>query len=427
MVKKHNVLIIASGAREHALGWKLKQSQKVDKIYFAPGTAGTEQIGVNTNISLSDFDGLIAFVQKNNIDFTVATQDDILALGVVNAFLEKGLIIFGATKEASQIESSKAFAKKLMVDEHIPTATYETFSDYTKAREYIVKHPFPLVIKASGLALGKGVVVANTIKEAEKALTDMLVNNKFGKAGDTVVVEEYLEGNEISMHVVSDGEKFIVFPPSRDHKPIFDKNLGPNTGGMGTIAPVPNISEQQIEEINKRIIVPLIKGMRQRGIPFKGLLYPGLMMTKQGPKVIEVNSRFGDPEAESYMRLLKSDLFEILYQSATGKLTDTPIEWLNQSACCIVLAAAGYPGEYKKGEIIYGIDRVEKEDKDIVVFHFATKRENGNLVTNGGRVLGVTAVGTTLPEALRKAYSVIGEKGIHFNGMQFRTDIGKSM
>src|SRR5260221_204796 len=286
-MKKQNVLIIASGGREHAVGWKLKQSPQVGKIYFAPGNPGTATIGTNTNIPATDFEAQIAFAKKNKIDLTVGAPDDILAAGVVNAFQKAGLKIFGATKEAAQIESSKAFAKKLMKEENIPTAKYQTFTDAKKAKAYIRKEGAPIVIKASGLALGKGVVVAMTIDEALAAIDDAMVNKVFGKAGDEVVIEELMEGKEVSIHAFSDGDHVALYPTSRDHKPIFEGNKGPNTGGMGTIGPLPEISEKQLEEIKQKIVLPAIKGMKKRGIPFIGCLYPGLMMTKDGPKVIE--------------------------------------------------------------------------------------------------------------------------------------------
>ncbi len=421
---KKSVLIIGSGGREHALGWKLKQSSQVGKIYFAPGSVGTELIGETTGIGIFDHKSLIQFALEKKIYLTVAGPDDALAGGVVNAFAEKGLKIFGATKEAAQIESSKAFAKQLMEDEKIPTAKYKVFSDFVKAKKYISKHALPIVIKASGLALGKGVIIAKSLKEAEKTLEDIMVKKIFGEAGDTVVIEEFLEGKEISIHAFSDGENISLFPPSRDHKPIFEGNIGPNTGGMGTIAPVPGITEKQLELIKKTIVLPVIKGMKKRGMPFAGCLYPGLMITKDGPKVVEFNSRFGDPETQSYVRLLKTDLFDILVACAEGKLSDINVEWENKSACCIVLASGGYPGAYKKGEIIHGIKEAEK-DKDIVVFHAGTINCNNEFCTNGGRVLGVTATGKTLESALTKAYSVIGASGINFAKMQYRKDIGR--
>lgn len=419
-----NVLIISSGGREHALGWKLKQSPQVGKIYFAPGNAGTATIGESTNIAATDFPALIEFAKTNNIDLTVAGPDDILAAGIVDEFQKAGLKIFGASKQAAQIESSKAFAKKLMQEESIPTAKYQTFTDAEKAKAYVKEQGAPIVIKASGLALGKGVVVAQTLEEALDAVDDAMVKKVFGAAGMEVVIEEFLQGPEVSIHAFSDGENISLYPTSRDHKPIYEGNKGPNTGGMGTIAPLSEITQEQMEEIKNKIVLPAIRGMKKRGMTFVGSLYPGLMMTQDGPKVIEFNCRFGDPEFESYMRLLKTDIYDILVACVDGTLSDLKIEWDTKSACCIILASAGYPASSQKGIPISGLDTV-KNNPDIVVFHLGTKQDGENVVTNGGRVLGVTATGKTLDEALNKAYSVIGENGIHFEGMQFRKDIGR--
>lgn len=424
VTKKKNILIISSGGREHALGWKLKKSSKVGKIYFAPGTAGTATVGINTGINALDFDTLIEFVEKNSIDLTIAGPDDVLAAGIVNVFQEKGLKIFGATKEAAQIESSKAFAKKLMHEENIPTAKYASFTDFKIAKKYIENHELPVVIKASGLALGKGVVIAKTKDEAINALEDCMVNKIFGTSGEEVVIEEFLQGPEVSIHVFSDGTNIALFPPSRDHKPIFDGNKGPNTGGMGTIAPLPEITKKQLDEIRKKIVLPVINGLKKRGMPFTGCLYPGLMITKDGPKVIEFNCRFGDPETEPYMRILKSDLYDILNACAEGSLKNINIEWDNQAACCIIIASKGYPASSQKGIEIFGLE-IAKRKRGIEVFHFATKIEKNKIFTNGGRVLGITATGKTIPDALKKAYSIIGENGVHFSGMQYRKDIGK--
>ena len=423
-MKKNKILIIASGGREHALGWKLKQSPKVGNIYFAPGTIGTEEIGKSTGIPALDFDQLIKFAIKNKIDLTVAAPDDILAAGIVDEFQKKGLKIFGPTKKASRIEWSKSFAKELMQSENIPTAKFQTFTDPLSALSYIKKQKLPVAIKASGLALGKGVVIANDLKEAERAIDDAMVKKVFGEAGSEVVVEEFLEGKEVSIHVFTDGKTFSIFPTARDHKPIFDGNKGPNTGGMGTIAPVPGITKRDMAIIEEKIVKPALEGLKKSGTPFTGCLYPGLMMTKSGPKVIEFNARFGDPEMESYMRLLDSDLFDILDSCAEGTLDKVIINWSEKSSCCIVLASAGYPNSSHKGDPINGLEKYKK-DKDVVVFHFATKLDQGKVVTNGGRVLGVTATGKNLNSALKKAYSAIGPNRIHFEGMQYRRDIGK--
>lgn len=421
---KKSVLIIGNLAREHALGWKLKQSSKVGKIYFAPGNVGTGFIGENTGIDALDIKSLIQFALEKKIYLTIAGPDDALAEGVVNAFTQKNLKIFGPTKEAAQIESSKAFSKQLMREEGIATAEFKKFTDASKAKKYVLKQGLPIVIKASGLALGKGVVIAKTMDEATSIIDDILVKKVFGNAGDEIIIEEFLKGKEISIHAFCDGKTVSLFPVSRDHKAIFEGNRGPNTGGMGTLAPVPGFDTIFLEDVKRTIVLPALNGMKKKGITFTGCLYPGLILTKHGPKVLEFNSRFGDPEMESYMRILETDIFDILEACADGSLSQLEIKWKKQTACCIVLASEGYPGAYKKGEIIYGLKKYDGKN-DIVVFHFGTKIKNGTIVTNGGRVLGVTATGKTLESALDKAYAAIGPRGVHFQGMQYRRDIGR--
>ena len=423
-MKKQIILIIGSGGREHALGWKLAQSKKVSKIYFAPGNAGTAQLGENVPISALDIPELVKFATTNKIDLTVVGPDDALALGVVNAFQKKKLLVFGPTQKAAQIEASKAFSKQLMKDADVPTAKYEAFTDAKKAKAYLDQQTFPLVIKASGLALGKGVIIAQTKHEAEQSIEDMMVKKVFGAAGDKIVIEEFLQGQEISIHAFCDGDTYALFPTARDHKPIFDGNKGPNTGGMGTIAPLQSIKPAELKRIGKTIVEPIIKTMKKQGIPFSGLLYPGLMMTKDGPKVLEFNARFGDPETQSYMRLLKTDLFDILMSCAKGQLAKQKVTWAKKAACCIVIASKGYPESSQKGIPIHGLEKIAKL-KDVVVFHAGTKLNGDETVTNGGRVLGITAIGENLDKALQLAYKQIGKTGIHFDGMQYRKDIGK--
>ncbi len=421
---KSRVLIIGSGGREHALGWKLNQSPKVEKIYFAPGNAGTSQIGENVNINALDVDDLAKFAERNKIDLTVVGPDDALAKGVVDTFREKGLCIFGPTKKASQIEWSKAFSKNLMRKVGVITARYETFTDLEKAKDYLKKQKMPVVIKASGLALGKGVIIVKKLEEGEEALEAIMVKKVFGDAGVEVVIEEFLRGEEVSIHVFSDGETVSMFPASRDHKRIFEANQGPNTGGMGTVAPAALINEK-LEEIKDMIVLPIINGMKKMDIVYTGILYPGIMMTDAGEKVLEFNARFGDPETQSYMRILKTDLFDIMMACCTGSLEKIKIEWKKKFACCVILASEGYPGSYRKGDVIEGLEDVEK-DRDLVVFHAGTKGVDGKIATHGGRVLGVTATGETMDEALDRAYAVIGKDGIHFAGMQYRRDIGRT-
>ncbi len=417
------VLIVGSGGREHALGWKLKQSPRVSKLYFAPGNAGTQTLGTNIDIKTDKIDKLSTFAKNNKIDLTVVGPDDPLAAGVVNFFQKQNLKIFGPTKEAAQIEWSKKFAKELMKEEGIPTANFETFNDFEKAKNYALVQQLPLVIKASGLALGKGVIICKTKDEVVEALENIMIKKIFGEAGNAVIVEEYLSGKEISIHAFCDGKTAVLFPTSQDYKPIFDGNRGPNTGGMGTVAPVSWVTPDLIKQIEETIVMPLLKALQKRGKEFKGLLYPGLMITENGPKVLEFNARFGDPETQSYMRLLDSDLFEIFMACVEGKLDQVDITWAKKSACCIVLASEGYPGSYKKGEEIQGLSAIK--DTDIQVFHAGTALKDNKVITNGGRVLGMTAIGENLPAGLAKAYENIGPTGVHFNGMHYRKDIGK--
>lgn len=419
---KKNVLVIGSGGREHAITWKLKQSPKIGKLYVAPGNAGTAQISLTAQIDITDHKQIINFAKENKIDLIAVMPDDPLATGLVNDLQKARIKAFGPTKEASQIEWSKAFAKKFMKEENIPTASYKEFNDYKKAVDYLKKQKLPIVIKASGLALGKGVVIAKTFNEAKNALKEIMVKKIFGKAGTEVIIEEFLEGQEISIHVFCDGKQAVIFPSSKDHKTIFENNRGPNTGGMGTIAPVPWVTKKLIAQIKKTIVEPTIEGLKKRGRPFVGCLYPGLIITKDGPKVLEFNARFGDPETQSYMRLLKTDLFDIFMACVEGKLSRLKIKWNKKSASCVIIASKGYPASSQKEIPIKGIEKAEKE-KDIVVFHAGTKFEEKKLITNGGRIIGVTSVGNTLEESLSKTYNAI--KKIKIEGMQFRKDIGK--
>ena len=422
--EKQKILIIGSGGREHAIGWKIAQSKEKQNLYFAPGNAGTLELGANVAISATDIPKLVEFAKKEKIDLTLALPDDPLALGIVNAFQAENLRIWGPTKDASELEWSKAYAKDFMKRHKIPTAKYEVFTDFKKAKFFIEKGKLPIVIKASGLALGKGVTVAQTKEEAFKVLEDILVNKIFGSAGNEVVIEEYLSGIEISIHAISDGKNYKMFPSSQDHKRIFDGNVGPNTGGMGVIAPLPFVDKAMMTRIEKEIVAPTIAKMAEEGRPFVGILYPGIMLTAEGPKVFEFNSRFGDPETQTYMRLLETDFIDIVEARLEEKLKDLEIKWKKDTfACNIALASGGYPGSYEKEKVISGVEEA-KMQPDIVVFHAGTKIVRQDLTTNGGRVLGVSAIGNTLEEALKKVYKAI-EK-ISFDGMQYRKDIGKS-
>lgn len=421
---KQKILIIGGGGREHAVGWKVKQSPKCGELFFAPGNAGTAEIGTNVAIKANDIESLLDFAKRENIDLTLALPDDPLALGIVDLFQSNGFRIFGPTKSASRLEWSKAYAKEFMHRHNLPTAKFKTFTDkeFNEAVTYVDHHNTPIVVKASGLALGKGVIICNTKEEAQKAIEDILIKKIFGEGGNEIVIEEFLSGPEISTHAFSDGVSCQVFPTSQDHKRIGEGDTGPNTGGMGTIAPVPFVSESQMAEIKSSIILPTLVNMEHEGTPFAGILYPGLMITKDGPKIIEFNSRFGDPETQSYIRLLDTDILDIFNACIDQKLSSIEIKWKNIFACTVVIASGGYPGDYEKGKVISGIPEA-KSDPDIIVFHAGTTIKNGELVTNGGRVLGVTATGTTLKDALKSAYNAV-EK-ISFDGMQYRRDIGQ--
>lgn len=422
-VRYNKILIIGSGGREHAIGWKVAQSPRAGQIFFAPGNGGTAQIGTNIDIKAVDIKKLIKFAKKEKIGLTLALPDDPLALGIVDEFQKHGLRIWGPTKAAARLESSKAFAKDFMRRHNLPTAKFEIFNNFEKAKRYVLKQTFPIVIKASGLALGKGVIIAETKEEAIEVLENMMIKKVFGDSGSVVVIEEFLTGSEISIHIFSDGKNYKMFPLSQDHKKIGEGDTGLNTGGMGTIAPLPFINQSMMNKIKKEIVAPTLKAMADDGIPFVGVLYPGLILTKDGPKILEYNTRFGDPETQTYMRLLDTDLLDIFNSCIDGNLDKQEIKWKKGFACTIALVSRGYPENYEKGKVILGIKEAEK-DADIAVFHAGTKMTKQDLVTNGGRVLGVSAVGNTLEEALQKAYKA--KEKISFEGMQYRKDIGKS-
>ncbi|PIR83878.1 phosphoribosylamine--glycine ligase [Candidatus Kaiserbacteria bacterium CG10_big_fil_rev_8_21_14_0_10_51_14] len=418
-----DVLIIGSGAREHALAWKLKQSPRIGKLYVAPGNPGTRSIAENVPIDVMDFQKLAAFAEEKKIAITVVGPDDALGAGIVDVFTARGLRIFGPSKEGAQVESSKAFAKNLMKEARVPTAEFAIFTTPAAALAHVRLRGVPIVIKASGLALGKGVYVCRTIEEAESAINGIMIEKVHKAAGNEVVIEEYLDGSEISIHALSDGITHILFPPAQDHKRALDGDSGSNTGGMGTIAPLPWVTDEMMASYESQIVTPTIETLKRRGIQFKGLLYPGLMVTLNGPKVLEYNARFGDPETQVYMRLLKSDLLDIIEASADGTLDSIKksVEWHKGFAATIVIASGGYPDAYEKGFPITGIDEAENMEQ-VVVFHAGTKIENGQLITAGGRVLSVSATGGTLKQALDRAYEAVAK--IHFEGMHFRKDIG---
>lgn len=413
-----NVLVIGSGGREHTIAWKLLQSPQVKKVYCAPGNGGTAQIAQNVPIGVNDFAALAQFVKDEGIDLTVVGPEDPLLGGIVDFFEERNLPIFGPNGRAAMIEGSKSFAKRLMMRYNIPTSAYESFIDYESAIAYVREQGAPIVIKADGLAAGKGVVVAETLEEAEEALRQIMEESIFGEAGTRVVVEECMFGEELSLLSFVDGETVKPMVTSQDHKRIFNDDRGPNTGGMGTYAPVPQMSKELVDQIVETIVKPMAKGMAQDGIPFKGILYTGLMITEQGPKVVEFNARFGDPETQVILPLLETDLLEIVVATIKGELDAVDVKWKKGSAVCVVMAAPGYPGDYPKGQLIEGLDRT---GENVTVFHAGTKAVEEGIVTSGGRVLGVTATGEDLEKARAAAYETV--QAISFEGAQYRTDI----
>lgn len=420
-MEKKKVLVIGSGGREHALVWKLLQSQKVGKIFVAPGNAGTEKIAENIDIKATDCSALIEFATDNKIDLTVVGPDDPLAAGVVDEFQKSDLKVFGPSKKAARIESSKSFSKNLMKKQDIPTAAYEIFSNFDDAVKYLEEKSLPVVIKASGLALGKGVSICHTKNEAIEALKSIMVERTFGDSGSEVVIEEFL-GNEqeISIHCITDGKSILLFPTAQDHKPVFDDDKGPNTGGMGTYAPIPWAGQDYLEWAREKVIKPTLLGLKSEDSNFVGCLYPGLKLTKEGPKVLEFNARFGDPETQPYMRLLDSDLYEIFEATLEERLDKVQAKWKDLFAVCVILASEGYPVSSGKPAPITGIDEAEKIP-NVVVFHSGTKMVDNGAMATGGRVLGVTSTGKTLQEAVDTAYKAVNK--IKFKGMQYRKDI----
>lgn len=414
-----NVLVIGSGGREHALAWKISQSPRCSGLFIAPGNAGTLLVGTNVSIDTQNHKEVINFCKEKDIGLVVIGPDDFLASGIVDSLRSAGILAFGPTKSAAKLEWSKAFSKDFMNRHGIPTALSATFSTFNEALAYSKTQTLPMVIKADGLALGKGVVIAQTHEEAETTLKSFMVDEAFGESGKTVVFEEFLEGPEISIHAFCDGTVAKLFPVARDHKRARDGNTGANTGGMGAIAPV-SVSAEFLKEVEEKIVAPVMKGMAVEGAPFVGILYPGLMVTKAGIRVIEFNARFGDPEAQSYMRLLDSDLLDIMLDCVEGKLAEREIHWNTGYACTVVIASGGYPGKYTSGFPIKGLSAIA--DSSAVVFYAGTEKEEEEVVTAGGRVLGVSALGMTPEEAKTNAYTTV--KSLQFDGMQYRSDIG---
>ncbi|HLX12233.1 MAG TPA: phosphoribosylamine--glycine ligase [Bacteroidota bacterium] len=422
-----NILVIGSGAREHAILWKLAQSVKKPKLYCAPGNAGTSQVATNVSIKANDLNGLLKFAKEKEVALTIAGPEQPLVDGIADLFRTNGLAFFGPSQEAAALEGSKIFAKEFMERNDIPTAPFRSFdaTQFKQAKEHLLAQPdAPIVLKADGLAAGKGVVVASGRDEAVAALEDMMQKKIHGRAGERIVIEECLAGEEVSILALTDGRDFVTLVPSQDHKRIFDGDKGKNTGGMGAYAPMPRISEDMLEEIETKIIAPVIEGMSQEGRTYTGCLYAGLMLTGYGPKVIEFNCRFGDPETEVVLPLLDDDLLEIMLETSHGTLSHANAKMKEATAACVVLASGGYPDAYETGKKISGLEEV-RADSDTIVFHAGTKTENGSVVTAGGRVLAVTstAPGNNLEAAIAAAYRSVDK--ISFQGMQYRKDIGK--
>lgn len=414
------VLVVGGGGREHALVWKIAQSPQVDAIYAAPGNAGISEYAECLDIGAEDIDGLLEFARSQGIDLTVVGPEVPLVAGVVDRFREAGLRIFGPEKEAAQLEGSKVFAKRLMREARVPTVEFRVFDEPTTAHQYLDSQDAPIVVKADGLAAGKGVLVCRSIDEAHQAVDAIMVDRRFGEAGREVIIEECLVGEEASIVALTDGKTIYPLPPSQDHKPIYDGDGGPNTGGMGAYSPAPVVTPEMEEHITRAILVPVVHALRVRGIRYRGVIYAGLMMTPGGPKVLEFNVRFGDPETQPILVRLKSDLVPALEAVADGRLQETSLEWDDRPAVCVVMASGGYPGSYEKGKPITGLGEVAGMT-DVAVFHAGTASADGRLVTNGGRVLGVTALGETVAEAKARAYDAV--KKIQFDGAYYRTDI----
>lgn len=414
-----DILVIGSGGREHAICWSLKKSKDCNKLYCLPGNAGISEIAECVNISVMDFDAIVTFLKAHaNIGMTVVAPDDPLAAGLVDRLETEGFRVFGPNKAAAIIEGSKAFSKELMVKYGIPTAAYEEFTDYNLACEYVKKSDYPLVVKADGLALGKGVIICNNVDDALTALKDMMIDAKFSSAGNKVIVEEFLVGKEVSILSFTDGKTIVPMVSSQDHKRALDNDMGLNTGGMGTFSPSKIYTDELAKEVYDTVIVPTMNAMNAENRKFKGVLYFGLMLTDKGIKVLEYNARFGDPETQVVLPRLKTDLLEIFSAIIDERLDEVNIEWNDDAAVCVILASGGYPENYAKGVPI----EIGKLDDGIILFHAGTALKDGKLVTNGGRVIGVTALGETIEDARKKAYKNI--ENIKFDKMHYRTDIG---
>jgi phosphoribosylamine---glycine ligase len=423
-VRKQDVLVIGSGGREHALGWKISQSPHVDKVYFAPGNGGTSD---NIDIKQNDIAGLVSLARAKGNLLTIVGPEEPLSLGIVDAFAREGLLIFGPTLSAAKIEASKAFAKEFMSEAGIPTAKYGIFTNADKAKDYIANQTTPLVIKADGLAAGKGVIVCDSATQAMAAVDSMMIKKEFGSAGDRVVIEERIVGEEASFIAICDGNTVLPLASSQDHKRIFDGDRGPNTGGMGAYSPAPVIDDEIHKQIVDEVMTPAISTMKRRGSPFAGFLYAGIMVSEKDgkPYVLEFNARMGDPECQPIMMRMKSDFFEYIEAAVEGRLDQLPaIEWSEQTAVCVVMAAKGYPASYETGKVIEGLN--SDPDHNVMIFHAGTRRDSQNrVVTNGGRVLGVTSLGRDAEQAADNAYSAVRKIRWGENDHQYRTDIAR--
>ena len=415
------VLVIGGGGREHALVWKISQSPKVTEVFCAPGNAGTATIANNVPIAADQIDQLLEFAQENEIGLTVVGPEQPLVMGIVDRFQEKGLRIFGPSARAAELEGSKAFSKNIMEKYSLPTAEYEIFTSHEKARIYFDKETGPIVVKASGLAAGKGVILCRNAEEGLKAVDTIMKDKSFGSAGDEVVIEEFLEGPEVSVLAFSDGNTVLLMDSAQDHKAALDGDQGPNTGGMGAYSPAPVFTDLMRQKVRDKIMFPLVCAMKAEGRPYQGIIYAGLMLTKLGTKILEFNARFGDPETQPLLVRMESDIVPLFEACIDGTLEQCDLKWKPETAVCVVMAAKGYPGSYEKGKEIFELDRAGALP-DVVVFHAGTKLEDGKVLTNGGRVLGVTATGSDTSSAIAKAYEAVSK--IKWDGIHYRKDIG---
>jgi phosphoribosylamine--glycine ligase len=415
------VLVVGSGGREHALVWKMSKSPRVKKLYCAPGNAGIEDIAELVDVQPGDLDGLARFARGERVDLTVVGPEVPLVAGIVDRFERDGLRVFGPSKRAAELEGSKVFAKNLMRKHGIPTADYQVFEDLDRATAHIEEQGAPIVVKADGLAAGKGVVVCKTVEDAVATVKSMLVDGAFGEAGKRVVVEECMVGEEASILALTDGKTIAPLASSQDHKAAYDGDKGPNTGGMGAYSPAPVVTESVMEQIVKEVLVPTVHAMGKADRPFKGVLYAGIMVTSQGPRVLEFNTRMGDPETQPLIMRLDTDLVDLFDAAVEEKLDEQELRWLDRASVCVVLASGGYPGAYEKGKPISGLEEAAKVP-ETMVFHAGTTRKGGQVVTAGGRVLGVTSLGTDVKQAIERAYQAVDK--ISWDGMQYRKDIG---